>query len=370
MDSDSRYDDLIRQMQDMKATFDIQFDRLTRENQELRYKNSVYEEAGSTRPTFSEFQQIPLADESPYTQPSPNQQSYTQPAPPPHVVYYPHPPAPSPAPDLNLPLPPMFSGKSADLQNFRFGVTQHILGSPLRYHTTRSKLILAGNLLDGMAKSWFRSVCDPVTAEPPTNWTLADFFQELDDTFGGGEDQAALERRLHELQHTGSVAELSVRFRDITNTFQPRWTDHSLIFNFKAKLKPAIQSELARSTQPPTFSAFVKAAGLVETNLANSRRIDAATRKPPYISPSQTSGPTPSYLQEVTPMELDGTRRKRLQLESTEYDRRKKGNLCMYCGGAGHNRDSCPAKPANQARQVRFLDTSPDQPKNDAPGQS
>ena len=77
MDSDSRYDDLIRQMQEMKATFDIQYDCLTRENEELRYKNNVYEEAGSTRPTFSEFQQIPLADESPYTQPSPNQQSYT-----------------------------------------------------------------------------------------------------------------------------------------------------------------------------------------------------------------------------------------------------------------------------------------------------
>ena len=72
MDSDSRYDDLIRQMQEMKATFDIQYDRLTRENEELRYKNSAYEEAGSTRPTFSEFQQIPLVDESPYTQPSPN----------------------------------------------------------------------------------------------------------------------------------------------------------------------------------------------------------------------------------------------------------------------------------------------------------
>ena len=72
MDTDSRYDDLIRQMQEMKTTFDIQYDRLTRENAELRYKNSVYEEAGSTRPTFSEFQQIPLADESPYTQPFPN----------------------------------------------------------------------------------------------------------------------------------------------------------------------------------------------------------------------------------------------------------------------------------------------------------
>ena len=112
MDSDSRYHDLIRQMQEMKATFDIQFDRLTRENEELRYKNSAYEEAGSTRPTFSEFQQIPLADESPYTQPSTNQQSYTQPAPPPpQVVYYPPTPAPTPAFDLNLPLPPMFSGK-------------------------------------------------------------------------------------------------------------------------------------------------------------------------------------------------------------------------------------------------------------------
>ena len=114
----------------------------------------------------------------------------------------------------------------------------------------------------------------------------------------------------------------------------------------------------------------MKAAGLVETNLAKSRRIDDATRKPPYTPPHQASYPIPSYLQEVTPMELDGTRRKRLQLEPTEYARRKKGNLCMYSGGAGHNRDACPEKPANQARQVRFLDTSLDQPKNDAPGQS
>jgi hypothetical protein len=40
-----------------------------------------------------------------------------------------------------------------------------------------------------------------------------------------------------------------------------------------------------------------------------------------------------------------------------EKDRRRRLNLCLYCGGAGHNADTCPnksskAKKRDAARQA------------------
>jgi hypothetical protein len=44
-------------------------------------------------------------------------------------------------------------------------------------------------------------------------------------------------------------------------------------------------------------------------------------------------------------------------LTQAEKDRRRQLNLCLYCGGAGHNADTCPnksgkAKKRDAARQA------------------
>lgn len=47
------------------------------------------------------------------------------------------------------------------------------------------------------------------------------------------------------------------------------------------------------------------------------------------------------------PMDLDAITAggKRGPLSDAERDRRRKGNLCMYCGGSGHYASACPARP-------------------------
>ena len=87
-----------------------------------------------------------------------------------------------------------------------------------------------------------------------------------------------------------------------------------------------------------------------------------------YVPPqARAADQIPPHLQ-VVAMDIDGTRRQVLKLQPTESTRRKEGNLCHYCGLAGHVLAHCPNK--SQSRSVRFLDLQPEEPKNDSPTQS
>ena len=62
------------------------------------------------------------------------------------------------------------------------------------------------------------SLVDPVTMRLPPHYTLASFFRALEDFFGGGVTIDSRERSLDNLRQTGTVAELTITFQNITNT--------------------------------------------------------------------------------------------------------------------------------------------------------
>ena len=57
---------------------------------------------------------------------------------------------------------------------------------------------------------------------------------------------------------------------------------------------------------------------------------------------SHTPVPGPSSTPDVVPMEVDAMRRGPLSAE--EKDRRRRNNLCMYCGAGEHFANNCPNK--------------------------
>ena len=144
-----------------------------------------------------------------------------------------------------------------------------------------------------------------------------------------------------------------------------------MIFTYFEKLKPELRQEILKVQSPPdTFSEYVTFVKNIENALA-AARLDRPFRST-YVPPQarvadQFSQPITSHLQ-VVPMEVDGTRRPVLKVNPTEMARRVDGNLCHYCGIAGHTLRYCPHK--GRFRTVRFLDLQPEEPKNEPPTQS
>ena len=103
----------------------------------------------------------------------------------------------------------------------------------------------------------------------PPHYDLDIFLQALTDFFGGGITLASPERSLDTLRQNGTVQELVIAYQNITNTFNPRWKDHSLIYVLSRKIREPIWFELAaRGTVPTFFQNYVATAVLIEQNQA------------------------------------------------------------------------------------------------------
>ena len=125
----------------------------------------------------------------------------------------------------------------------------------------------AGSLLTGPAYQWYESLVDPVTLQLPAAYDLDVFLQALTDFFGSGVTLASRERALDALRQSGTVSDLVIAFQNLTNNFNPRWPDHSLIYVFSEKLGETIRFEVAaRGNVPTDFQAYIAAAISVENN--------------------------------------------------------------------------------------------------------
>lgn len=56
------------------------------------------------------------------------------------------------------------------------------------------------------------------------------------------------------------------------------------------------------------------------------------------------------------PMQIGGMRG---PLSSEEKDRRRKGNLCLYCGKPGHYAKECPGKPKSSPKKIALVENQP-----------
>ena len=222
----------------------------------------------------------------------------------------------------------------------------------------------AGGLLTGAAHQWYMTLVDDYTYSLPAHYDLDYFLQALTDFFGGGITLASRERALDTLRQTGTVQELAIAYQNITNTFNPRWTDHSLIYVMSRKIREPIRFELAaRGTVPTLFQDYIAAAISVEQNQASanlSRGQQQPQPRQPYRPPA-TPAPTPRFPppppHTPVPMDLDGMRGARGILSHEERRRRADANLCAYCGQPGHIISSCPRRL--QAFQARGLFPGP-----------
>ncbi|NP_001278002.1 retrotransposon-derived protein PEG10 isoform 2 [Papio anubis] len=162
------------------------------------------------------------------------------------------------------------------------------------------------------------------------------FMMEMKHVFEDPQRREAAKRKIRRLrQGMGSVIDYSNAFQMIAQDLD--WNEPALIDQYHEGLSDHIQEELSHLEVAKSLSALIGQCIHIERRLARA----AAARKP-RSPPRALVLPHVASHHQVDPTEPVGGARMRLTQE--EKERRRKLNLCLYCGTGGHYADNCPAK--------------------------
>jgi hypothetical protein len=123
-------------------------------------------------------------------------------------------------------------------------------------------------------------------------------------------------------------------------------SDYDQRLRFYDGLSDEIKDRLMNMPEATTLTTLADQAIQAELRLHARRPHTAGRRQPWSASPSPAAPMSPSPLTGDA-MEIDHVRR--APLTADEKDRRRRENLCLYCGTAGHLVENCTARPGRSA---------------------
>ena len=150
--------------------------------------------------------------------------------------------------------------------------------------------------------------------------------------FGGGRrnSNAALSL-LNMRQESQSVADYAIDFR--TRASQCDWHPSGLCDVFRHGLAPYMKDELAIRKTPPTLDRVIELATHIDVRIRErwrERLCEGRVQSPTFRPREFRALAEASHPDETEAMQLGRT-----SLSSAERDRRRRSNLCLYCGPAG-----------------------------------
>ena len=266
----------------------------------------------------------------------------------------PAPPATAPAP-VPAPLPPM------DAPEPRVGIPERYEGDretcgpfltncsllfalqPRTFATEGAKVAFVINHLTGRARLWGTAEWE---RQSPACASFDLFATELRKVFGletcGPEAIGGL---IGLKQGEKTVSDYSIDFR--TRASRSKWNNSALCDAFLNGLADYIKDKLVSYDMPTTLDGVIELATRIDLRIQTRRRekhrggahrpLPSSFRGGAVAANSASS----SVLQtgDPEPMQLGRT-----SLTPEEKEHRRKANLCLYCGTAGHFISRCPAK--------------------------
>ena len=184
------------------------------------------------------------------------------------------------------------------------------------------------------------------------------------------ERRAQLEDRLARLKQTGSASAYSAEFSSLCKIL--RIDPNSRMGDFRLKLKWDVQTALALLPAPTTFDDLSTRAVCIDNAQFSARKFADTRQNNPSSSKSQRQHPSqqqssnssssrqqssrpPVSNHPLNPPSLrPSTSRSsapRPPLTDEEKERRKRENLCLYCGDPTHAIEDCPSVAAKNARK-------------------
>ncbi len=249
--------------------------------------------------------------------------------------------SPPPAPTMQTPpvsprlaFPEKFDGDPTRCKGFLLQCSLFVNQQPALYPTESGRIAFVCSLLTGKALDWATAIWRTDGSAFPTFDSFLHHFREVFNH--PAEGRGAGEQLLALSQGRRTAAEYALSFR--TLAAQTTWVEDTLKLLFRKGLKAELQSELACRDEGSTLSQFIELTIHLD-NLIRSRR---PVRSVPR-SPSKSH-------EAVEPMQLGFT--PLTPLTPQERERRMQYQLCLYCGQAGHMRNTCPVRPSSDRRSV------------------
>nr|NP_001278110.1 retrotransposon-derived protein PEG10 isoform 2 [Jaculus jaculus] len=235
-------------------------------------------------------------------------------------------------------LPEKFDGNPDMLAPFMSQCQVFMEKSTRDFSLDRVRVCFVTSMMTGRAARWASAKLER------SNYLMHNypaFMMEMKHVFEDPQRREAAKRKIRRLrQGQGSVVDYANAFQMIAQDLD--WNEPALIDQFHEGLSEQIQEELSRGEAPKTLSQMINQCIHIERRLARA----AAARKP-RSPPRAMVAPQMSGHQQVDPTEPVGGARMRLTQE--EKERRRKLNLCLYCGNGGHYADNCPAKASKSS---------------------
>ena len=278
--------------------------------------------------------------------------------------------APSSASEPLVSSPMRFSGLASKLRDFLLSVKTIFEMQPSRFTLDRVKILYIGTLLEENALSWFRSLREAVP-ESASMISLESFLADLIATFGDPNVAATAQRRLRACSQGGRPANIyAAEFNLLAG--DTGFNDEALREAYRRGLSPEIKDLLIFAEPPATLLELIALSIRIDNRVAErraERRSSASvfTRLGPIPSPTATAPPrtqpitpasvhpAPSSMTQPAstsrPMEIDSIGR-RGPLPESEKARRRRANLCMYCGQPGHIAVHCPELGRNASTSI------------------
>ena len=253
-----------------------------------------------------------------------------------------------------LALPDRFNGNPSKLRDFTLSVRTIFDLQPSRFPSDRVKILFIGTLLDGPPLSWFRALREEAI-EPPQLQSLDTFLAALDAAFGDPHFVSSAQRRLRLCTQGNRPASVfASEFRRIAR--DTGFNDQALRETFRLNLSSEVKDHLVFSEEPQTLEELIRLSIRIDNRLFErraERRLELHRRlSQPVSSSRMLSVPTTSPPSVIpVPMEI-GAVGKRGPLSDAERARRRRMNLCLYCGEPGHIAIACPVKSRVQAHSV------------------
>lgn len=243
-----------------------------------------------------------------------------------------------------VPPPNKFRGsRKCSASDFQDSVETIFLLQPRRFGNDEIRILYISTLLSESALSWFRGLR---TREDPLLDSLEAFWIGFNERFGSSFVDEEAESKLLNLTQGKKerVDEFNLRF--LNSSSSVNFDDRAFRGIYMKAISPDILEHLFHLQPfPETLQEIMRASELID-----SRNRQIAIRRSAFAPPSvsKTAPTAPNTFAPVRNFQnhqdnqMDVTNVETRSVDEDERQRRRRLNLCRYCGGDDHQLESCP----------------------------